>query len=51
MRTYSVPRSIAFTAPVLWFAVYLWFLDILGIDVWVAHTIGHFIGMIVEAAK
>jgi len=48
MKTYNVPRSIKLTAPILWFAVYLWILDIVGVDVWVAHTIGRFIGMIIE---
>ncbi len=32
----------------LFTAVGIWILDILGLNVWVAHTIGDFIGLIAE---
>lgn len=49
-KVLKFPRSIAVTFPILQLAVYLWILDVIGIDAWVAHTIGHFIGMVVDAA-
>lgn len=51
MSDKGVPKPIAIMNSILFIAIYLWFLDAIGIDAWVAHTIGHFIGMVIEAAK
>jgi len=32
-------------------AIWFWFLDILGVDVWAAGRIGHFIQLVSEAAR
>lgn len=32
----------------LFTAINLWLLDIIGLDVWIAHTIGRFIGLVAE---
>jgi len=32
-------------------AIWLWLLDVIGVDVWAAHRIGHFIHLVVEASS
>ena len=51
MKLNNLSGTLGVTVPILGLAIWIWILDVIGIDAWAAHTIGRFIGMVIEVAK
>lgn len=48
MKNVSIPFGVTVAPSILGFAITLWLLDILGLDVWAASRIAHFINLVTE---